>query len=113
MRQQHWQYIQHLQFSNNCEILVFDEAHKALAKTYKFLVEDITRNSKNCRLLGLTATPGRGKEDEFENKKLANLFSNNLIRCEFEKQDASYKLCYEAIDFWFNENVRAECKLIA
>ncbi len=29
------------------------------------------------------------------------------ITDEIEKQDASYKLCYQAIDFWFNENVRA------
>ena len=29
------------------------------------------------------------------------------ITDEIEKQDTSYKLCYEAINFWFNENVRA------
>ena len=68
--------------TNSCSILIFDEAHKALAVTYKFLIDKITLGNKQCSLIGLSATPGRGT-DPFENKRLAKLFNNRLIKYNF------------------------------
>ena len=41
--------------------IIFDEAHKASAPTYKELIEDLTSINGTCSLIGLSATPGREK----------------------------------------------------
>ena len=53
-------------------------------------------DSDSGRILKLNARAGR--IGEHITKKITD---------KFEKQDTSYKLCREAIDFWFNKNVRA------
>ena len=42
--------------------------------------------SKKCKLIGLTATPGRSSKEDFEleNKKLTRIFDNNLISINFK-----------------------------
>lgn len=70
------------EFMSKVGLVVFDEAHKALANTYKILTENIISYSeKNCFLLGLSATPGRGliTDDDVETKKLSELFNNNKV----------------------------------
>lgn len=59
----------------NPDLLVFDEAHQAVARTFKKLVRD--QLSRNGWALGLTATPGRVADDEGED--LTHLFQNRLI----------------------------------
>lgn len=62
-------------------LVVIDEAHKALANTYKRALEFVTQTN-GCRLVGLTATPGRSNfiTGESENKELAQFFGGNIIR---------------------------------
>ncbi|USD59486.1 DEAD/DEAH box helicase [Vibrio sp. SCSIO 43140] len=64
-------------------LVIFDEAHKAIANTYQAVTEDFVESDKfNARLIGLTATPGRtfGCESiESENYKLAKFFHFNKI----------------------------------
>lgn len=45
-------------------IVVVDEAHHAVARTYRILLMDIRKCAKRMTLLGLTATPYRTSEDE-------------------------------------------------
>ena len=73
--------------SSNCDLIVFDEAHKALAPTYKALIDHIMFDSKDCKMIGLSATPGRTSDEQFEleNKKLTRIFDNNLITISFNK----------------------------
>ena len=52
-------------------------------------------DSDSGRILKLNARAGR--IGEHITKKITDVF---------EKQDASYELCHEAIDFWFNENIK-------
>lgn len=62
---------------HNSRIVVIDEAHKAIAPTYKDAIEALT-NLTDTRVLGLTATPGRG-HDPLENQRLAAFFKNSKI----------------------------------
>jgi len=66
---------------NLLNIVIVDEAHKALAPTIKSLLSAIRENNGVC-LLGLTATPGRGKETRLENLRLAKMFDKKLIYAE-------------------------------
>lgn len=63
------------------KLVVIDEAHKALANTYKNALDFVTQTN-GCRLVGLTATPGRSNyiTGDNENKELAEFFGTNIIR---------------------------------
>ena len=61
------------------KLVVVDEAHISTAVTYRETIETILENSK-CRLLGLTATPGRSDEDE--TSELSSLYFENLVRLQ-------------------------------
>lgn len=62
-------------------LVVFDEAHQAIAPTYKKTVEALLslkrRDSRRAQLLGLTATPGRTVESECD--VLAKMFNRKIV----------------------------------
>jgi DNA repair protein RadD len=63
-------------------LVVIDEAHHALARGHRALIDEYEklRGSDRCRTLGLTATPGRSNLlDPDESRKLAELFGRTLI----------------------------------
>lgn len=72
---------------NSIRIIVVDEAHKSLAQTYKELINAFITKGSDV-LIGLTATPGRGKEKDKENIELAKLFGKTLISADLLKQGA-------------------------
>jgi superfamily II DNA or RNA helicase len=57
-------------------VVVVDEAHMALAPTYERCIEYLVDGSP-ARLVGLTATPGRGG-DASENERFLKYFSDNI-----------------------------------
>ncbi|MBT4326382.1 MAG: DEAD/DEAH box helicase family protein, partial [Candidatus Nitrosopelagicus sp.] len=62
------------------DLIVTDEAHNVLAKTYKETIENLKDfRKKQTRVIGLTATPGRGSGKSLENEKLASFFDNKII----------------------------------
>ncbi|MDM3391794.1 DEAD/DEAH box helicase [Citrobacter sp. Cb014] len=72
------------QLKKHTSLVVFDEAHKAIAPTYKNTVESFIQQSlNNAFLLGLSATPGRVMTDDIklqdENKRLSAFFNNNKV----------------------------------
>lgn len=71
-------------FDKKLTLVVFDEAHRALASTYKDLVDRFMEFSPQAKLIGLTATPGRVYRDDKPeldpaNQALAKMFGNNKI----------------------------------
>lgn len=60
-------------------LLVVDEAHMALAPEFRKVIERFAA-SAHCKLLGLTATPGRSYENHDENAALANMFHNRVVK---------------------------------
>ena len=65
--------------ANRAKLVVVDEAHKSMAPTYKSAIDYCQKNFNDCKLIGLTATPGRSNEGSEENKFLADYFDDNLI----------------------------------
>ena len=67
--------------SKSIDILVFDEAHQAVAPQYQSVVENILNtNSTHIQLIGLTATPGRTWNNPEEDLKLSEFFRKNLVK---------------------------------
>ena len=59
-------------------LVVFDEAHQSVARTYRQLTDELTMDYR-CALLGLTATPGRTWNDIDEDGKLAAFYDRNKV----------------------------------
>ncbi|HEY4538376.1 MAG TPA: DEAD/DEAH box helicase [Erysipelothrix sp.] len=71
-------------FQEKIGLVIFDEAHKALAPSYNLLVELLLsahekQANTRVKLLGLSATPGRSLTNDEENIKLGLLFHNNKV----------------------------------
>jgi len=58
-------------------LVVVDEAHKAIAPTYKKAIRNL--NNENTRIIGLTATPGRSAFDDSQNKELSDFFFGKIV----------------------------------
>jgi len=83
---------------SNVSLVIFDEAHKALAPTYRQIIDDLCSSTEmNTFVLGLTATPGRvfNQDDDTENLKLAELFSSTKITMKVKGYESPVKYLIE------------------
>ncbi|WP_280703982.1 DEAD/DEAH box helicase family protein [Kitasatospora sp. GP30] len=67
-------------------LTVFDEAHQAIAPTYRRVVDALTLRN-DASLLGLTATPGRTWANVSEDEKLSDFFARQKVMLELEGYD--------------------------
>lgn len=61
-------------------LIVVDEAHRVLAPTYKKVTDSVW--GQNSRLIGLTATPGKGIDNVVENQRLSAYFNEEKLDIE-------------------------------
>ena len=70
------------EFLADFKLLVFDEAHRSVAPTFTSVMQELGltrwRRAQEPILLGLTATPYRGR-DERETERLANRYGSNRL----------------------------------
>lgn len=59
-------------------LVVMDEAHQAIAETYRFMLDSLVEKH-NARLLGLSATPGRTWNNRLKDEELADFFGRNKV----------------------------------
>jgi DNA repair protein RadD len=64
----------------------FDEAHQAVARTYRRVVDALTMR-RDASLLGLTATPGRTWTDPTEDERLSEFFARQKVMLEIDGHD--------------------------
>ena len=67
--------------SRRARLVFFDEAHKSTAFSTKNAIQHIISYEKNVNkgLVGLTATPGRAVDDDFENLELVEFYNQKMI----------------------------------
>lgn len=63
-------------------LIVMDEAHQAIAPTYRLILDLFVHAGKTTPLLGLSATPGRTWNDINEDEHLAEFFSERKVSLE-------------------------------
>ena len=80
---QEWQPGELVRRAEQVSLVVFDEAHRSVAPTYRSVIESLYNEGK-CGLLGLSATPGRAHFDgnPFLNTELTELYGNNMVQLE-------------------------------
>lgn len=59
--------------------VVMDEAHQAIARTYRLLIELLMRPGGDAQLLGLSATPGRTWNDPDADRELSQFFGTRKV----------------------------------
>lgn len=67
--------------AEHVSLIVFDEAHRSVAPTYRSVIDCLYNESK-CGLLGLSATPGRAhfEGDTHYDTELTDLFGGNMVQ---------------------------------
>lgn len=61
-------------------LIIFDEAHQAIAPTYRSVVETLVSRRESTSLLGLSATPGRTWNDIGADTLLSDYFGKNKVK---------------------------------
>jgi superfamily II DNA or RNA helicase len=64
--------------ADRTELVIIDEAHQAIAQTYRDVLELLCKNPTS-KLLGLTATPGRTWDDPEKDKELSEFFNRKKV----------------------------------
>ena len=73
--------------ADKVNLVVMDEAHHAIAPTYKKTIEILAKKHTDTKLLGLSATPGRTLDNSEEDLHLANFFGSNKSSPKIESQN--------------------------
>lgn len=68
--------------ADQTSLVVIDEAHQAIAETYRLVLNGLEIKQASTSLLGLTATPGRTWNDLDQDEKLARFFSRRKVTLE-------------------------------
>lgn len=64
--------------ADRVQLVVMDEAHQAIAETYKFILDSLVEKH-GARLLGLSATPGRTWNNRLKDEELAEFFGRSKV----------------------------------
>ena len=76
-----------LRLGARTRLVVVDEAHQAIAPTYRNLIASLADTGPCTALLGLTATPGRTWADVDADRQLSSFFGERKITVEIEGYD--------------------------
>lgn len=75
------------QLGNKTSLVIIDEAHSAIAETYKLILDTLVEHRPQTSLLGLTATPGRTWADIHIDEELSKFFAKRKVVLEVENYD--------------------------
>ncbi len=65
--------------ADRCSLVIIDEAHQAIAKTYSLVLDVLAEKQVKTGLLGLSATPGRTWNDVDQDQLLADFFYRQKV----------------------------------
>ena len=77
-------------------LVVFDEAHQAIAPTYQLVLDVLLSRKTDTRLLGLSATPGRSWNEIHRDEQLANFFSRQKVILQVDGYESPIDYLVEA-----------------
>lgn len=78
-----------MRLGDRASLTVVDEAHQAIAPTFRSVIEGLHTKRPSNKLLGLSATPGRTWNDVQVDAELASFFGGNKITLEIPGYDNS------------------------
>jgi len=91
----------------NPDYIFCDEAHQVLARTYENTVESLVNTRKGTRVVGLTATPGRGIS-KIQNEKLITKFRDNLVPLKIYDKEKNDEYEGNVVRYLEDQNILAK-----
>jgi DNA repair protein RadD len=79
--------IELLRLGKIVDLVIVDEAHQAIAPTYRDVIETLSETGSHNALVGLTATPGRTWSNVEADERLAEFFQGRKVMLEVEGWD--------------------------
>lgn len=76
--------IEVLRLASKVRLVVVDEAHQAIAPTYRSVISKLCETGQHNALLGLTATPGRTWSDIAADQELSEFFGERKVTLEID-----------------------------
>ena len=76
-----------MRLASKTRLVIVDEAHQAIANTYRAIIEGLAEAGQHNAVLGLTATPGRSWSDISADEELAAFFNDKKIVLEIPGHD--------------------------
>jgi len=76
-----------LRLAKSVNLVIVDEAHQAIAPTYREVIETLSETGTHNALVGLTATPGRTWSDVAADERLSEFFHGRKVMLEVEGWD--------------------------
>ena len=76
-----------MDLGSRSSLVIIDEAHQAIAPTYRVLLDRLADAGVEAALLGLTATPGRTWRDIAADEELSTFFNHNKVILEVKGYD--------------------------
>lgn len=76
-----------LRLAKSVDLVIVDEAHQAIAPTYREIIETLSETGAHNALVGLTATPGRTWSDIAADERLSDFFQGRKVMLEVEGWD--------------------------
>ncbi len=76
-----------LRLAKSVKLVIVDEAHQAIAPSYREVIDILAETGKNNALLGLTATPGRTYSDIEADERLSDFFDGRKVMLKVEGRD--------------------------
>lgn len=70
--------------ASKTSLVVIDEAHQAIAESYRLVLDALFYYKDDTRLLGLTATPGRTAWDRISDAELSDFFNRKKVTLDVE-----------------------------
>lgn len=74
--------------SDRSSLVVIDEAHQAVAESYRFVLDYLVERIPGRKLLGLTATPGRTWNDPDKDLELSEFFDRQKVSLQVDGYDS-------------------------
>lgn len=73
-----------VRLADRASLVIIDEAHQAIAETYRFVLDVLTERNARTKLLGLTATPGRTWNEPEKDLELSRFFAQRKVTLAVE-----------------------------
>ena len=93
----------------NPNYVFLDEAHQILAPTYDKALESIISFQKQTRVVGLSATPGRGIS-KVQNERLVHKFHENIVTIRFDDEDLDEQYENNIVEYLEDQKILARAE---
>jgi len=89
------------------DYIFLDETHQILAPAYEDILDSLIDFQKQTRVVGLTATPGRGISN-VQNERLVKKFHENIVQIRFDDEELEEQYEKNVVEYLEDQGILAK-----